>query len=133
MGDSMRCLVLTGIARNVLEDLMRRVIRTVELRSAHNIATALKANLGDCIFLTTAKTFDVDRGTTGIIAEVKGKEVYSHSIVFATTSMIQESEMTVIRLKLDVKGVGRVLKVYNTGILDTTEAEVVELSYFDAR
>jgi hypothetical protein len=41
--------------------------------------------------------------------------------------------MTVVRLKLEVKGVGRVVRVYSTGILDTTEAEVVEVSYFDAR
>jgi hypothetical protein len=129
----MRCFVLTGISRDVLEDLIRRIVKTVELRSAHNIATALKTDPGDTIFLTSAKTFDIDKGTIGLIAEVRGKEVYSHSIVFATMSMIQESEMTVIRLKLDVKGVGRVLRVYNTGILDTTEAEVVEVSFFDAR
>lgn len=133
MGDSMKCLVLTGISREVLDDLMRRRIRTIELRSAHNIATALKAELGDCIFLTNAKTFDVDRGSVGIIAIVNGKEVYSHSLMFSTPTMIQESEMTVVRLKLDVKGLGRVIRVYNVGVLDTTEADVVEVSYFDAR
>lgn len=129
----MRCLVLTGISKDVLEDLIRRRIRTIELRSAHNIATAMKADVGDCVFLTNAKTFDVDRGTVGIIAIVSGKEVYSHSLMFSTPTMIQECEMTVVRLKLDVKGFGRVVRVYNTGILDTTEADVVEVSYFDAR
>jgi hypothetical protein len=129
----MRCLVLTGISKDVLEDLIRRHIKTVELRSAHNIATAMRAEVGDCVFLTSAKTFDVDRGTLGIIAQVTGKEIYSHSLMFSTPTLIQESEMTVVRLKLEVKGVGRVVRVYNTGILDTTEAEVVEVSYFDAR
>ncbi len=129
----MRCLVLTGISKDVLEDLVRRHIKTIELRSAHNIATAMKAEVGDCVFLTSAKTFDVDRGTLGIIAHVTGKEIYSHSLMFSTPTLIQESEMTVVRLKLEVRGVGRVVRVYNTGILDTTEAEVVEVSYFDAR
>ncbi len=129
----MRCLVLTGISRDVIEDLMRRQIKTVELRSAHNIATAMKAEIGDCILLTTAKTFDVDRGTLGIIARVTGKEIYSHSLMFSTPTMIQENEMTVVRLKLEVKGVGRVVRVCSSGLLDTTEAEVVEVSYFNAR
>ena len=129
----MRCLVLTGISKDVLEDLIRRHIKTVELRSAHNIATAMRAEVGDCVFLTSAKTFDVDSGTLGIIAQVTGKEIYSHSLMFSTPTLIQESEMTVVRLKLEVKGVGRVVRVYSTGILDTTEAEVVEVSYFDAR
>jgi len=133
MGDGMRCFVLTGISKFVLDDLMRRHIKTLELRSAHNIATALRVEVGDLVFLTSAKIFDVDRGTFGLIAEVTGKEIYSHSLMFSTPTMIQESEMTVVRLKLDVKRLGRVLRIYNAGILDTTIAEVVEVSYFDAR
>ncbi len=133
MGDNMRCLVLTGISKDVLEDLIRRYIRTIELRSAHNIATALRAEVGDCVFLTSAKTFDIDKGTLGLIAQVTGKEMYTHSLMFSTPTLIQESEMTVVRLRLEVKGLGRVMRVYNAGILDTTEAEVVEVSYFDAR
>lgn len=129
----MRCLVLTGISKRIIDDLIKRFIKTVELRSAHNVATALKAEQGDSIFLTSAKTFDIDRGTSGVIARVVGKEVISHSIVFATESMIQESEMTVVRLKLDVRGVGRIIRVYNAGILDMTEADIIEVSYFDAR
>ncbi len=129
----MRCLVITGVSKRTLDELMRRIVRTIELRSAHNVATALKAEVGDKVLLTTSKLHDVDKGTVGIIAEVVGKEVISHSLVFASESMIQESEMTVVRLKLDVRGVGRIVKLYNVGILDTTEADVVEISYFDAR
>jgi len=129
----MKCLVLTGISRRILENLMRRVMKTVELRSAHNIATALKAEVGDCIFLTSARIFDIDRGTPGLIAEVQSKEVSTHSLIFASESLIQEDEMTVIRLRLNIRGAGRVIKVYNTGIIDSTEAEVLEVSYFDAR
>ncbi len=129
----MRCLVITGVSRRTLEDLIKRLARTIELRSAHNVATALKAETGSKVFLTHSRLYDVGKGTTGVIAEVVGKEVISHSLVFASESMLQESEMTVVRLRLDIKGMGRIVKVYNAGILDTTEADVVEVSYFDAR
>ena len=129
----MRCLVITGVARRTIEELMKRVVRTLELRSAHNVATALKANVGDLIFLTSSRLDDVDRGTIGLIAEVVGKEVVSHSLVFVSDTMLQEREMTVVRLKLNVRGMGRITRLHSTGILDKTEADVVEVSYFDAR
>ncbi|AEA47268.1 DUF473 domain-containing protein [Archaeoglobus veneficus] len=128
----MRCYVLTGISRKTLEDLVKRNIRAIELRSAHNVATALKADIGSCVFLTPSKLYNVGRGTTGIIAEVSGKEVMSHSIIFASNHYIEESEMTVVRLRLTPRSVGRIVTVYNADILDSTEADVVEVSYFDA-
>ncbi|HDD36419.1 MAG TPA: DUF473 domain-containing protein [Archaeoglobus veneficus] len=129
----MKCYVLTGISRKTIDEIVRRYIRTIELRSAHNVATALRVELGNCVFLTPAKLSDLGRGCIGIISEVTGKEVQSHSVFFATTRYFEENEMTVVRLKLEPKGLGRIVKVYNIGILDTTEAEVVEVSYFDAR
>ncbi len=129
----MRCFVITGVSKRTIEELMKRVVKTIELRSAHNVTTALKVDVGDLVFLTPTRLHDIDRGTTGIIAEVVGKDVHTHSLIFASESIIQESEMTVVRLRLNVRGVGRIVKVHNTGILDTTEADVVEISYFDAR
>lgn len=129
----MKCYVLTGISRKTIDEIVRRYIRTIELRSAHNVATALRVELGNCVFLTPAKLSDLGRGCIGIISEVTGKEVQSHSVFFATTRYFEENEMTVVRLKLEPKGLGKIVKVYNIGILDTTEAEVVEVSYFDAR
>jgi hypothetical protein len=129
----MRCYILTGISRMVLEDIVRRNIRTIEIRSAHNVATALSVEVGGCIFLTSSRQYDVDRGTVGIIAKVSEKEVLSHSIVFASDRYIEESEMTVVRLRLAPKSIGRITNIYNAGILDTTEADIVEVSYFDAR
>jgi len=129
----MRCYVLTGISRCILEDIVKRHIRTIELRSAHNVATALRVDVGGCVFLTSSKLYDIDRGTLGIIAEVSGKEVLSHSIVFASDKHIEECEMTVVRLRVTPKGMGRIINVYKSGILDSVEADIVEISYFDAR
>ena len=55
----MRCLVFTGISRAIIEDILRRMVRTLELRSAHNVATAMKAEVGNCVFLTPAKLNDL--------------------------------------------------------------------------
>ncbi|HIP63569.1 MAG TPA: DUF473 domain-containing protein [Archaeoglobus profundus] len=127
----MKCLVITGVSKRTLDDIVKRIIKTIELRSAHNVVTAFKAAEGSNVFLTTSKLHDIDKGTVGIIAEVVKKEITSHSLIFA--SEIQESEMTVIKLKLNVKGLGRIVKVYNTDILGITEAEVIEVNYFNAR
>jgi hypothetical protein len=129
----MRCYVLCGISRALLDEIVRRNIRTVELRSAHNVATAIRANLGDCVLLTPAKSLDLARGVGGIIAEISGKEVMTQSLFYSSPHLVEESEMTVVRLKLTPKGVGRIVNVRVKGLLDTIEAEVVEVSYFDAR
>ncbi|WP_202320747.1 DUF473 domain-containing protein [Archaeoglobus neptunius] len=129
----MRCYVLTGISRNVIEELLRRNIRTVELRSAHNVATALRAEIGDCVFLTPARVNDLGRGVSGLIAEITGKEIMSQSLFYSSPGYMEECELTVVRLRLKPKGVGRMVQVSRGDVLDTTEADVVETSYFDAR
>ncbi|MEM2120005.1 MAG: DUF473 domain-containing protein [Archaeoglobaceae archaeon] len=128
----MRCYVFSGIAKVVLEDIMRRNIRTIELRSAHNVATALRVNLGDCVFLTYSKTRDLDRGVGGLIAEVSGKEVVHQSLFYASPHYVEESEMAVVRLKLNPKGIGRIIQIRTGDILDAIEAEVVEVTTFSA-
>lgn len=128
----MRCYVLSGIARGVLEDIIRRNVRTIELRSAHNVATALRVNLGDCVFLTYSKTRDLERGVSGIIAEVGGKEVVHQSLFYSSPHYIEESEMAVVRLKLNPKGVGRIIQIRTGEILEAIEAEVVEVTTFTA-
>jgi hypothetical protein len=129
----MKCLVLTGISRSVIEELVRRNLRTVELRSAHNVATAMRAEPGDCVFLTPARINDLGRGVSGLIAEVTGKEIMSQSLFYQSPYYIEESELTVVRLKLRPKSLGRMIQVKRGAFLETIEGDVVEMSYFDAR
>ncbi len=129
----MKCLVLTGISRSIIEELVRRNLRTVELRSAHNVATAMRAEPGDCVFLTPARINDLGRGVSGLIAEVTGKEVMSQSLFYQSPHYMEESELTVVRLKLRPKSLGRMIQVRMGAILETIEGDVVEMSYFDAR
>jgi hypothetical protein len=128
----MRCYVLSGMARGIIEDIMRGNVRTIELRSAHNIATALRVNLGECVFLTYSKTSDLTRGVSGIIAEVTGKEVVRQSLFYSSPHYIEESEMAVVRLRLNPKGVGRIIQIKSGELLEPIEAEVVEVTHFTA-
>ncbi len=128
----MRCYVLSGMAKGIIEDIMRGNVRTIELRSAHNIATALRVNLGECVFLTYSKTSDLTRGVSGIIAEVTGKEVVRQSLFYSSPHYIEESEMAVIRLRLNPRGVGRIIQIKSGELLEPIEAEVVEVTHFTA-
>lgn len=128
----MRCYVLSGIAKGIIEEIVRRNIRTIELRSAHNVATALRVNLGDCVFLTYSRTSDLERGVGGVIAEVSEKEVIHQSVFYSSPHYIEESEMAVVRIKLNPKGLGRIIQIRTGNLLEAIEAEVVELTHFSA-
>ncbi len=129
----MRCFVLTGISRAVIEEIMRGNVRTIELRSAHNVATALRVNIGDYVFLTPAKSHDIARGVSGLIAEVTGKEVMSQSIFYSSPHYVEESEMTVVRLRISPKALGRIIRIKPFELLESCEAEIVEMTIFDAK
>ena len=129
----MRCYVITGISRIIMEEILRRNVKTLELKSAHNVATALKANVGEKVFLTTVKTHDLSKGVSGIIADITDKEVMSQSIFYTSPHYVEECEVTVVRLRISPRGFGRIVRVKRGDILETTEADVVEVSYFDAR
>lgn len=128
----MRCYVLSGMAKGIIEDILAGNLKTIELRSAHNVATALRVNLGECVFLTYSKTSDLTRGVSGIIAEVGGKEVIRQSLFYSSPHYIEESEMAVVRLRLNPRGVGRIIQIKRGDLLDAIEAEVVEVTHFTA-
>ncbi|WP_456369570.1 DUF473 family protein [Geoglobus sp.] len=129
----MRCYVISGISRQVIEEILRGNLRTLELRNVINVATALNAKLGDCVFVTTAKNVDLGRGVTGIIAEVEGKEVVSHSTLYARNDYIEECEMTVVRLRVRPRAVGRLIQVFRKDILSPVEGEAIQVDHFLAR
>ncbi len=129
----MRCFIISGISRTIIEDILRGHLRTLELRNVINIATALNAEIGDCVFVTSAKNSDLARGVTGIISMVEGKEIVSHSTLYARNDYIEECEMTVVRLKISPRSVGRILQVFRKDILSPVEADVLRIDSFFAR
>ncbi len=129
----MRCFVISGISRAIIEDILRGHLRTLELRNVINIATALNAEIGDCVMVTSAKNSDLGRGVTGIISVVESKEIISHSTFYARNDYIEECEMTVVRLRISPRSVGRILQVFRKDILSPVEAEVLRADSFFAR
>ncbi|AKG91498.1 hypothetical protein GAH_01191 [Geoglobus ahangari] len=129
----MRCYIISGISRQVIEEILRGNLRTLELRNVINVATALNTKLGDCVFITTAKNVDLGRGVTGIIAEVEGKEIVSHSTFFARNDYFEECEMTVVRLRVRPKALGRLVQVFRKDLLSPVEGEAIQVDHFLAR
>ena len=129
----MRCFIISGISRSIIEDILRGHLRTLELRNVINIATALNTDIGDCVFVTSAKNSDLGRGVTGIISIVEGKEVVCHSTLYARNDYIEECEMTVVRLRISPRAAGRIIQVFRKDILSPVEAEVLRVEGFFAR
>ncbi|UOY10023.1 DUF473 family protein [Methanonatronarchaeum sp. AMET6-2] len=107
----MKMKVLSGIARPVLDDLLRDGTRTIELRSANNIMTILDLKPGDYIFLSDKKRDDINQGTNGIIAKIKNKKISMHHISYSTDSMYEEKELTIARIKTQTAGLGTIQKI----------------------
>lgn len=104
----MELLVLGGIARKTLDQLMRNPYRTIEVRSARNVIVTRKLKPGEKIFLTYETPQDITRGTEGIIAEVLKMEEMEQRIPWEESD---EREITVCRIQLRLVGLGKVIEV----------------------
>ncbi|WP_042698342.1 DUF473 domain-containing protein [Thermococcus sp. PK] len=104
----MELLVLGGIARKTLDQLMRNPYRTIEVRSARNVIVTRKLKPGERVFLTYETPQDITRGTEGIIAEVLKMEEMEQRIPWEESD---EREVTVCRIQLRLVGLGKVIEV----------------------
>ncbi|MCA6213588.1 MULTISPECIES: DUF473 domain-containing protein [Thermococcus] len=104
----MELLVLGGIARRTLDQLLRNPYRTVEVRSARNVIVTRKLKPGERVFLTYETPQDITRGTEGIIAEVLKIEEMEQRIPWEESD---EREVTVCRIQLRLVGLGKVIEV----------------------
>jgi len=105
----MEAVVLAGIARRVLDDLLRNPYMTVELRSARNIYAIERAGKEDKrVFLAYEPFSDLRSGTEGLIAELLKKEVMETRVPWEESD---EREVTVCRAQLHLLGLGRIVEV----------------------
>lgn len=104
----MELLVLGGIARRTLDQLLRIPYRTIEVRSARNVIVVRKLKLGEKVFLTYETPQDITRGTEGIIAEILKIEEMEQRIPWEESD---EREVTVCRIQLRLIGLGKVIEV----------------------
>jgi len=105
----MEAVILAGIARRVLDELLRNPYRTIELRSARNVL-AIEEAIDEALrlFLTYDPFDDVSTGTEGLLAElIEAKELETR----VPWEESDEREITVCRAKVKLIGLGRVVEV----------------------
>ncbi|WP_456368343.1 DUF473 family protein [Thermococcus sp.] len=105
----MEAVVLAGIARRILDELLKNPFRTIELRSAKNVLAveeALKNSLN--VFLTYDPFEDISVGTEGLLAELLDVKELNTRIPWEESD---EREITVCRTKVKLLGLGRVVEI----------------------
>lgn len=125
--------VLTDIFDSVIRDLREHRIKTIEIRSAHNLFSLLNVNIGDKIFLTSTTHQDIICGTTGVIAKVSGLQTTMHRVYRGSEQYYEEREALVSKIQLQVQGLGRVKRVEEIGLGKPTIVEADEVRYYEAR
>lgn len=98
---SMKCIALTGIFPQVIDELRKGIPRTVELTSAHNIISLTQVEPGSQIFLTMVDCEDVAVGDTGIIVEVISVAItMKHTVESGRGYHLMEREKLSARVKV---------------------------------
>lgn len=129
----MHYILLSGIFLQVLKDLEHNKIKTIEIRSPHNFLSALEANVGDVIFLTSISQVDVRSGTIGIIAGIREKQISMHRVVQKTEDYYEEAEVQLARLQLEIKGHARVRNVQCCELGEATTVDADKVQFFEGR
>ena len=129
----MRHILLSGISHHVLSDLEHEKIKTIEIRSPHNFLSVLETDVGDVIFLTATSQEDVRPGTTGLIAQIREKQVSMHRVIQKTPEFYEESEFQLARLQLQMRGRGRVRKAECCELGEATVVDADEVKFFEGR
>jgi len=96
--------VLTCITPRVLRELTSEGLKTMVLRSAHNINTLIKANMNEPIFITSRSEDDITRETEGVIAVIKNVSLYN------TRQSLENDEYEIItaRVQFELINVAKV-------------------------
>ena len=96
---------LTCISQRVFKELLLEGIKTVELRSAHNINSIAHVTVGEPVFITCKAEEDITRETEGIIAVVRTLSVGNkrddgnHGEYEITTARVQLERLNVAKVK----------------------------------
>ncbi len=130
----MKHFALTGISKDSIDDLIRKRIRTFELRSAHNIPAALDVQVGDELFVTDTSRHDLKLGTAGILARVRNKEISMQKVSHRIGDFFEEREIMSARVQLEL----RERTCRSTGIEDKgpggpVVVETAEVCHFEGR
>lgn len=111
----MEAVLIAGITRRLLDELLRSPYRTVELRSARNVLAIERAMEGlRRLFMTYEPFEDVEIGTEGLITELIDANELNMRIPWEESD---EREITVCRAKVKLLGLGRVVGIEEKGLV----------------
>lgn len=111
----MEAVLIAGITRRLLDELLRSPYRTVELRSARNVLAVERAMEGlRRLFMTYEPFEDVEIGTEGLITELIDANELNMRIPWEESD---EREITVCRAKVKLLGLGRVVSIEEKGLV----------------
>lgn len=128
----MRCVAITGISPEVIDELAKGSVRTLEIQSPHNFFAVLTIDAGDTVFLTSTSMRDVSEGTRGILASVVEKSVFMHRTFQCFGLHHEECERMCARIQLRPRNRAIVRGVEPPKLGAPLVVEVGEISYFDA-
>jgi hypothetical protein len=129
----MKLAALTGLSCESIQDLLRRQIRTFEIRSAHNLIIFSEINVGDQIFITDAVPPDVIPGLTGYIVTVRGIDIHMNRMAISTPLNYEERETMGARVQLMMHAIGKVRDVYPVEPYKPIYVEAIEIKHVEAR
>ncbi|GBE54374.1 hypothetical protein BMS3Bbin15_00527 [archaeon BMS3Bbin15] len=116
----MQVFGLTGISKQVVDDLVENGGRTIEIRSSHNLASATRVEPGDLIFVTRHSRDDLTPGVEGVLARVVAKEFAMRRVGVYSVNEVEEQEVEVARLKLEMVTACRAAKAEVYGVVRET-------------
>ena len=131
----MRCAELNGISPEIIRDLKGGRPRTIELQSAHNIATIATVEPGPetHMFMTLIDLADLGPGDTGICVYVLSTAISMKRIVEFNHGMYyEERERMSARVQVKFCATSVIKEVFHEGVMSPTEVEVLKSSCYHA-
>ncbi len=130
----MKHLALTGISKDSIDDLIRKRIRTFELRSAHNVPAILDVRVGDELFVTDTSRHDLEIGTVGVLARVRNKEISMQKVSHRIGDFYEEREIMSARVQLELRQrTCRLRGIQDEGPGKPVAVETAEVCHFEGR
>ena len=128
----MKCVALTGISKGVIDDIEYNQVRTIEVRSAHNIFSIVNMELGDPLFLTCTSMHDIKSGTPGILVVNRALDVRMHRVIGQYGLYCEEMETMYARVQVVLRNRARAIKVFPLKVGQPTYVDADENVFYKA-
>jgi hypothetical protein len=117
---------LTCISQRAFKELLLDGIKTLELRSAHNINSMAHVSVGEPIFITCKAEDDITRETEGIIAVVRSLALGNKRV----EGPFDEYEITTARVQLERLNVAKVKDAAKPGAGKEVTVDIEQRRYY---